>query len=117
MAAVYASVTDPESLRRDYLGVDGVNDEDICIETVDVSRFDTFMLSSSAGSVKVLVNDGQQWQTAPLSLVDLGATDTNPVLQTAADRQYGFRGYYQALRVQQEGATAAADVTLRCKRS
>ena len=113
---VYASVVEYGSY-REYLGNDGVNDEDLCIETSDVTRFNTFMLSNTAGAVKVLVNDGQQWQTAPLSLADLGATDTNPVLLTAPDRQYGFRGFYKAIRVLQEGATAATGVVLRCAKS
>jgi hypothetical protein len=111
--AVYDTVTE-FGIYREYLGDDGTNDEDVCIETTDVSKYNTFMLSNTAGAVKVLVNDGQQWQTAPLSLADLGATDTNPVLLTAADRQYGFRGFYKAIRVLQEGATAATGVVLRC---
>lgn len=114
--SVYASVSEFGAY-REYLGTDGVNDEDICIETGDVTKYNTFMLSNLAGSVKILVNDGQNWQTAPLSLADLGATDTNPVLQTAALRQYGFFGHYKALRVQQEGATAATDVVLKCSKN
>ena len=113
MAAQYASVT-KHGRYRDYLGNNGTNDEDVCIETVDVTQYNTFMLSNTAGAVKVLVHDGQQWETAPLSLADLGATDTNPVIVTVADRQYGFRGIYRAIRVQQEGATGATGVVLRC---
>ena len=112
----YASI-DEHGFNREYLGNNGTNDEDVCIETTDVSRFNTFMLSNTAGAVKVLINDGQQWQTAPLSLADLGATDTNPVLLTAADRQYGFRGFYKAIRVLQEGAGAATGVVLRCAKA
>lgn len=101
----------------EYLGNDGTNDDDICIETDDVTEFNTFMLSNAAGACKVEVNDGQNWLTAPLSFSDLGATDNNPVITTAALRQYAWRGFFKKLRVKQDGATAATGVVLRCARS
>ena len=113
MAATYADRQNWGEY-EEYLGVDGTNDEDVCIETVDVHRHNTFMLSCATGSVKVEVHDGQNWLTAPLSLADLGATSLDPVLQTAALRNYGFFGFFKQLRVTQEGATAATDVVLRC---
>lgn len=113
MPSIYASLNDV-GLYREYVGENGVNDNDICIETTDISRYDTFMLSCSTGSVQVFLWDGQNWQTSPLSLSDLGATDQNPVLGTSALRQYGFRGNYQKLKVQQNGASAATNVVLRC---
>ncbi len=99
---------------REYTAIAGVNTGDIVIETTDISRFDTFQLSGGAGAVEVRVNDGVQWLTAPLSLADLGATSNDPVLLTAALRQYGFRGFYKAIRVQQIGAPAATGYVLRC---
>lgn len=100
---------------REYHGIAGVNDEDIVIETTDVSRFDTFLLSNGAGAVKVLVDDGKRLLTAPLSLADLGATTNDPVLLTASLRQYGFKGHYNKIQVRQEGAGAVSvDTVLKC---
>ncbi len=99
-------------------GVDGTNTDDICIETGDVSRYDTFMLSNTAGAVDVEVNDGEKWlTTAPLSLTDLGAASVNPVIVTTALRQYAFKGSYHKIRVRQNGATAATNVILRASMS
>lgn len=101
-----------------YDGTDGTNDNDIIIETNDISRFDTFMLSNAAGAVDVEVNDGSQWLTAaPLSMSDLGATTTSPVLVTSALRQYGWRGSFFKIRVRQNGATPGTGVVLRCQRA
>ena len=111
--SVYSSVAD-RGRDRFYVGVAGVNNNDIVIETTDVSNFDTFMLSSGTGAVDIEAHDGLQWLTSPLSLADLGASVLNPVVVTAALRQYGFRGKYQALRIRQNGAAAATGVTLRC---
>ncbi len=99
---------------REYAGIAGVNDEDIVIETVDVSRFDSFMLSCSAGACKVLIHDGTTLLTAPLSIADLGATTNDPVLLTAPLRQYAFKGRYNNIQVRQEGATAVANAILKC---
>lgn len=113
MASVYDSVVKHGSY-REYLGVDGVNDGDIIIETTDISTFNTFLLSNAVGAVDVEIHDGQQWLTSPLSLADLGATTLDPVLVTAALRQYGWRGHYRKLRVAQAGAGVATGVVLRC---
>ncbi|MCK5607405.1 hypothetical protein KAR91_36310 [Candidatus Pacearchaeota archaeon] len=113
MASTYQSVDD-QGRFREYLGVDGTNDEDVIIETTDIARFNTFLLSNGAGAVKVQVHDGQNWLTSPLSIADLGSTALDPVLLTAALRQYGWRGYYHKIRISQEGAVAATDVVLRC---
>lgn len=99
---------------RQYNGIAGVDDNDIVIEATDVSRFDTFMLSNGAGAASVEVNDGVQWLTAPLSIADLGATTNDPVLLTAAVRQYGFRGHWNAMRIRQEGATDLTGAVLKC---
>lgn len=113
MASVYDSV-DEQGRFREYQGVAGVNDEDVLIETTDISRFNTFLLSNGAGVAKVEVHDGVQWLTSPLSIADLGATTLDPVLQTVALRQFGWRGYYHKIRVTQEGATACTGSVLRC---
>lgn len=103
-----------QGVYRQYVAIAGVSDNDVVIETTDVSRFDTFQLSGGVGAVDVFVHDGVQWLTSPLSLADLGATTSDPVLVTAALQQYGFRGYYRAIRVQQAGAPAATGYVLRC---
>ncbi len=104
----------PEGRHVVWAGDDGTNDNDIIIETNDISRYDTFMLSNKAGAVDVEIHDGTQWlTTAPLSLTDLGATSLNFVIVTSALRQFGFKGNYNKIRVRQNGVTAATRVVLR----
>lgn len=75
---------------------------------------DTFVLMSTAGAMDVLVTlDGTNWTTAPLSLTDLGATTQDPVIVTAANRLYGFRGLFKGIRVLQNGATGITGAVLR----
>jgi len=99
-------------------GVDGTNDNDIIIETNDVGRYDTFMLSNTLGACDVEVNDGSKWlTTAPLSLEDEGSGSVNPVIVTTPLRQYKFIGNFHKIRVRQAGATACTNVILRCRQS
>lgn len=103
--------------RARYAG-SGTNDNDVAIQTEDVSEFDTFLLQSTQGAMDVLVSlDGTNYSTAPLSLADLGATSTDPVIVTAANRTYGFRGVYRLIRVLQSGATAVVNASLLCART
>lgn len=93
----------------------GANDNDVIVQTGDVSAFNAFTLDSTAGAVDVFVSlNGTDYTTAALSLTDLGATTTDPVVVTAANRVYGFRGAFQKIRVLQNGATAATKVNLMC---
>jgi hypothetical protein len=81
-------------------------DNDVLIQTNDVSRMDSFTLMSTAGAVDVYVTlDGTNYATAPLSLQDFGATTNDPVIETVAGRVYQFRGKFKAVRVLQKGAT------------
>ena len=92
-----------------YSGGIGVNDGDLVIDTGDVSRNDMFLLMSTAGALQVFPSlDGGNYATAPLSLIDMGATSTAPVTVTAAGRIYGFFGTFAKVRVKQSGATAVA---------
>lgn len=96
-----------------FSGGVGVNDGDIVVQTSDVSRFDSFMVISTAGAMQVFVSlDGTNYSTAPLSLIDLGATSTAPVTATVGNRLYGFFGNFAAVRVKQTGATAVTAATL-----
>ena len=91
----------------------GTNDNDIVIQTDDVSKYRSFFLMSTAGAMDVEVSlDGTNYCTAPLSLIDLGATTTAPVLVTAAGRVYAFPCQALKIRVRQNGATAVANATL-----
>lgn len=100
-----------------YADGTGASDNDIIVQTGDVSRYDTFMLSSTAGALDVDVSlNGTDYTTAPLSLTDLGATTSDPVIVTAANRMYGFVGSFAKIRVRQNGATAGQKVNLRCLR-
>ncbi len=89
-------------------------DDEVVIQTDDISRHDTFMLMSVTGAVDVFPSiDGTNYATAPISLQDMGATTTDPVVVTAAGRIYGFRGKFRKIRVLQNGATDVA-VSLVC---
>lgn len=91
-----------------------VDDNDIIIQTNDVQRYNAFFLMSTAGAMDVFVSvDGTNYSTAALSLVDFGASDVNPVVVTAANRIYGFRGKFSKIRVLQNGATDVTAAALR----
>jgi hypothetical protein len=92
-------------------------DNDVLVQTDDVSAYDTFMLMSTAGTVDVYVTlDGTNYSTAPLSLQDFGATTSDPVTEAVANRVYGFRGQFRKIRVLQKGATNPTAVSLLCGR-
>ena len=97
----------------------GVNDDDelfIGTEADGVPYLRSCSIISSAGSVQVLTSmNGSTWATAPLSLVDDGATDNNPVISTVALRQYTFFLVAAAFKVVQNGATAAT-ATVNCEK-
>jgi hypothetical protein len=99
-----------------FVGIAGANDNDIVIETEDLSRYDTFELSSLAGAMDVFVSHDGGAFPGPRSLGDLGATTLDPVIVTAAGRAYGFRGVVDRVRIRQNGATPVAGAVLVCKR-
>lgn len=110
---------------RDYIGdtaeryksATGTNDNDTVIQSEDVSRWDTFQFMSTAGAMDAFVSlDGTNYSTAPISLQDMGATTSDPVVVSAANRLYGFRGKYAKVRLLQNGATGVADACLMCSR-
>jgi len=114
-----AQVGSPNSFGKRILwtGIAGVNDDDIVLETTDVSHLNTFTLMSTAGAMDVDISlDGVNFTTASLSMADLGSTSTAPVIVTAAGRLYGFRGNYKLVRVLQKGATAVANAVLLASR-
>jgi hypothetical protein len=91
----------------------GTNNNDVCITFENAESFNTFHVMSTAGAMDVLVSlDGTNYSTAPLALEDQGATSSAPVLVTVANRVYGFRGRYKAIRVLQNGATAVENAAL-----
>lgn len=95
----------------------GTNDNDLLFTTSGTVAYDACMLMSITGAVDVEGTiDGSNWTTAPLSLQDLGATALDPVIVTVADRMYAVVGKYLALRVRQNGATAASASLLCWKR-
>lgn len=99
-----------------FSGGVGVNAADIVVQTGDVSRFDTFMLRNTAGAVEVVASLDDTNYDAPLSLDDLGATTSAPVIVTVAARTYRFKGAFRFLRVRQNGVAAATGVVLICAR-
>lgn len=92
----------------------GVNDNDTIFTTGDVSRYDACTIMSTTGAVDVFVSlDGTNFATSALSLQDMGATSTDPVLVTSVGRVYGFVVKARKIRVLQNGATAAS-VSMDC---
>lgn len=90
----------------------GTNNDDIVIALNDVLNYDTFMLMSTAGLMDVFVSlDGTNY-AGPISLADFGAVTSDPVIVTAANRMYGFRGKFQKIRVMQNGAAAVENASL-----
>lgn len=87
------------------------NDELIAFDGTDdnVSDFNTWHFQCVAGAADVFVTlDGTNWTTVGLSLADLGATVSDPVIVMAAGRLYGITNLHvKGLRVLQNGATAA----------
>lgn len=87
------------------------SDNDLLFTVNDAREHDAFILMSTDGAVDVEVTlDGTNWSTAPLSLADMGAITTDPVLVTAADRVYGFRGIFRGVRVRANGGAATASL-------
>lgn len=79
-----------------------------------LAQFDRCVIMSTTGAVEVFVSlDGTNFATQPLSMQDLGAETTAPVLETTALRIYGFVVRARAIKVAQSGATGAA-ATMIC---
>jgi hypothetical protein len=97
-----------------YLG-DAAGDNATVIETGDVSRYREFTLQATDGATDVFVSlNGTDYSTAALSLIDLGATTSDPVLVTAADRTYAFFGRFAKVKILQNGGTAVTGCALIC---
>jgi len=93
---------------------DCTNDNEVLVQTGDMLRYDSCLVMSTTGAVDIFVSiDGTNYSTAALSLQDYGATTTNPVLLTVADRVYGFVSKFRFIRVLQNGA-ADAEASLVC---
>lgn len=91
----------------------GTSDNDVVIQLERADPYDTFLLMSTAGAMDVFVSlDGTNYSTAALSLTDMGATTTAPVVVTVANRVYGFRGLFRSVRVLQNGGTAVENAAL-----
>jgi len=118
MAQVMTRIDGDSISRRIYIGIAGTGDNAVVLETGDVSDLDTFTLMSTAGAFDVYASlDGTNFATAPLSMSDLGATVSAPVLVAAAARIYGFAGPFKAIRILQAGATPVANLTMLGKRT
>ena len=89
----------------------GVSDNDVIIQlgsTGDnVSDFNTWLFQCVAGAADVTVSlDGTNWSN-PVSLADLSAITSDPVIVMAAGKLYGIAGMHvKMLRVLQNGAVA-----------
>ena len=84
-------------------------DDNETLIVASVIDYEACFIFSTTGAVDVFVSlDGSNYTTAALSLRDLGATNTNPVLVTAAGRLYGFAAKFRRVRILENGATDAA---------
>ena len=99
-----------------YLGDETVSgDNEVVLETEDISRWTFFTLASTAGGWDVEVSlDGTTWITAPISLVDQGGISAAPVIAGVADRVYSFTAAVKKIRVKQDGGTDVENMWLRC---
>lgn len=118
MAATLARADSISKTLRRYVGGASANDNESPIVASDLADFDTFEIMSTAGAMDIFVSlDGTNFATAPRSIADLGATTLDPVVVTAANRNYGFRGAFAAIRVDQNGATGVANACLVCRKT
>jgi len=74
----------------------------------DVSDFNTWLFQCVAGAADVVVSlDGTNWSD-PVSLADLSAITSDPVIVMAAGKLYGISNMHvKMLRVLQNGGAAA----------
>lgn len=94
-------------------GAVGVNDDDILIDADNMQAYGTFMFMHLTGAVDVFVSfDGTNYCTDPLSLADFGDVSNDPVIVSAANRVYGFRGVFKKIRIMQNGGTAVTGLVL-----
>jgi hypothetical protein len=106
--AAYGSEENNGTFKR-YYG-SGVNTGDTLFTATNTSEWDACNLSSSTGSVTVDVSlDGTNWIVS-ITVEDYHSTDpaTDHVAATTAAKMYGFVGKFKAVRLKQNGATAAA---------
>ncbi|KKL82572.1 hypothetical protein LCGC14_1983400 [marine sediment metagenome] len=92
-------------------------DNEVVVQSGSIIQFNTFEIMSTAGAMDVTVSlDGTNYSTAPLSLTDMGAAASAPVIVSVANRVYGFKGYFAKIRVLQNGSTGLTAVSLICGR-
>lgn len=86
------------------------NDNEVLVTTSNLTGYKSCTVMSTAGVVDIVASlDSTNYSTAALSLIDMGATDTAPVLVTVVDRIYSFPlAGIRYIRVIQNGATDAA---------
>lgn len=92
-------------------GGTGVSDNDVIFEVSGAELFDTWLLGSTAGAMDVFVSgDGTNYQSAAIALIDLGSTTpSTAVVVTTAGGNYGIKGRWKKIKVQQNGGTAVAN--------
>lgn len=96
-----------------YFG-SATSDNEVLFTTASLGQYDACTLMSTTGSADIYVSlDGASYAIAPLSLQDMGATNTNPVLSTVTLRAYKFEGKFPFVKARQNGATGAA-VSMVC---
>jgi hypothetical protein len=98
------------------IGIAGTGAAAVCIQTGDMSRYDTFMLMSTAGSFEVLGCIDDVNYSDPLTMQDLGDAAATYVIASVAGHMCQLKGQYRYLQVQQVGATDVANLVMLCSR-
>lgn len=84
-------------------------DNDIVIQTDSLAPYKQCSIMSSTGAVDIDVSvDGTTYSTTVMSVRDQTATTLTNVVVTTALKLYWFDVSFTAIRVRQNGATAAA---------
>lgn len=99
----------PQTWRLEFTGAVGTNDNDTVYTSPDISMYDTHYIEGTAGTVDVQVSvDGTNFNTTPAVVQLHDATASATYSATIASGKLGIlRGKYKAIKILQNGATAA----------
>ena len=104
---------DNNGQRQITTGIAGVNDNDIVIETGDVSAFSRHELKGVTQAVDVDVSvDGVSFALVIAMTDQMSLTPATKVLIAGNTGPFTFEGHYKNIRVRQSGALAATGFVL-----
>lgn len=98
----------PESWYLEFLGVAGVNDNDVIYTSPDVSGYNAHYIECTAGTVDVDVTfNGVNWIQAVAGVSLVTTTPGTRVVSAASGTAIEIRGKFRKIRVLQNGAVAS----------